>query len=175
METTVLPCISASYSFSNQSKRPERYQPVPFMSRVLQAIHKCNEEPFEPIRSYSPRGLSVRTNCGAMLRCHFVISSYTADIPESKDLLSVNHAVLNLLPFPCCFTLKYDIDQHYQYRFRTVEAALPILSAFHYPKMQVLAQNMAERISVHTVKPIFSDFSFVGSDLHNNIFSFFYF
>lgn len=45
---------------------------------------------------------------------------------------------------------------------------LPILSCFHCRKMIVHENNMAEWVSMHNVKHVFSEFPFLDSDIYNN-------
>lgn len=175
METTVLAYLPAAHSLPDQNKKPGVYQQVPSRSRALQALHEGIQEAFEPIPRYPLTGFSIRTKCGAILRSIFVVSSYTADTLHSKDCLTIKQGVLTSFPSPRCFTTKHNMNQHCQYPFRNVKEMLPLISAFHSQKMNVNAQDMSKRVSMHNSKLILSEFTNVRSDFHKNIYIIFCF
>lgn len=96
-------------------------------------------------------------------------------MPNSKVCLLVKQGVLTLLPSPRCVTPEYDKDRHRQYLWRTLKDVMPISTAFHCQKVIMYAQDMAERVSMHIVNPVFSDFLFAGPDFHSKCYSVFCF
>lgn len=77
---------------------------------VVPPLYECIEEAFGPFRRHSFTDLSLKTKCGAKVRCDFVKSSHIADIPEPKGCLSLKKGVLTTLLCPRCVTPKYDMD-----------------------------------------------------------------
>lgn len=173
MENRVLAQLPTACSLLDRSEKREVYQQVPSRSKLLQSFQECIEKAFEPIWRICFTGLSVMTAYDVKLKCHLLISAYIADILEGKDFLSVRQDVLFSISCPRCVTPRCDKGHHCQYRFQNVNDTLPILSAFEFQKMKVYAQNMANRVSIHIVKPVFWNFPFVASDFRNNIHSMF--
>lgn len=55
----------------------------------IKLIHKCLLSMFQDMDSYVLKGLRIHTRDGFDLGEQFVLSSYAADLPESKDVVAV--------------------------------------------------------------------------------------
>lgn len=97
---TILEYPSVAFRF-NVSVTLQRKSRLKAHQRVvaLRPLHECNDICLKPLAKKSYRGHACQPDSGTCILFHFSLTSYVADVPESKNLLEIKRR--GQTKYPC--------------------------------------------------------------------------
>ena len=138
---------------------------------MLHALHKSIETVFQPLHESCLKGIVIRTIEGKKLRCHLLLSSYIADIPEAEDLLSVKQNTSTESPCHRCIVRKENLLFCTNELERTAEKTRQLLRSITSNVNTICSSRdgveEVNSLSMFSIPPVLSNFPLVG--IHESV------
>lgn len=145
----------------------------------LKLLHSAISFAVDPLLNLGFKGFASITKDGKQYNCHPILSSYIADIPEAKDIMSVKQGVKTSYPCFRCLVPRDAMKGVHMHRRRTNISTVSLYKKYdelnqrarrlsqHAPAQSRAAREQAQNLlnseSLHVTKPTFLQLPFISS------------